>query len=127
MNFVKSPELAEKLSAHHRIDHPVDDIILAVRPEELTRDGGDLQLSAHCVAAEGLGSETLCHLQLDLPGRGIASTDFTALGEASGTITAKWVGDHTDLAEADITVGIPAATTLLYSQKTQALLNPAGT
>ena len=96
---------------------------LAVRPEALSRDAGDLPLKAHCVAAEGLGAETLCHLQLQLPGGGAANTDHTQLAQGNGAITAKWAGDYTDLSDKPVDVSLPMSSVLLYSANTGALLN----
>jgi sn-glycerol 3-phosphate transport system ATP-binding protein len=124
MNFIKEPDLAAKICAHYGIDHPIHDVILAVRPEALSRDAGDLRIEATCMAAEGLGAETLCHLQLDLPNGGTASTDPAQLGLSQELITAKWSGDHTDLSETRLTVWIRMASVLSYSATTGALLQP---
>ncbi|MGJ8624148.1 MAG: ABC transporter ATP-binding protein [Yoonia sp.] len=124
MNFIKEARLAAKVCAHHGIDYPVEDIILAVRPEAFSREAGDLQLTAHCVAAEGLGAETLCHLELQLAAGGVASTDHTQLSEGNGVVTAKWAGDHTDLSDETLDVSVPASSVLSYSARTGALLNP---
>ena len=124
MNFIKAPELAARVCAHNGIDHPVDDVILAVRPEAISREAGDWGIRATCLATEGLGAETLCHLQLDLPNGGTASTDPAQLGKGQGLITAKWAGDHTDLSETSLAVSLPMASVLSYSARTGALLKP---
>jgi sn-glycerol 3-phosphate transport system ATP-binding protein len=123
MNFIKEPTLAAKVCAFHNIDHAIDDVILAVRPEALTRDANDLKLEAQCVAAEGLGAETLCHLQLQFPDGGAANTDHIQLMQGNGVITAKWAGDYTELAETTLGVSLSMASVLLYSGSTGALLN----
>jgi sn-glycerol 3-phosphate transport system ATP-binding protein len=124
MNFIKEPDLAARVCAHNGIDHPVEDIILAVRPEALSRVADDWGLRATCVVAEGLGAETLCHLQLDLPNGGTASTDPAQLNLATGIITARWAGDCTDLAESPLTVSLPLDSVLPYSASTGRLLRP---
>ncbi|MEO9516862.1 MAG: ABC transporter ATP-binding protein [Paracoccaceae bacterium] len=123
MNFIKEPNLAGQVCAHHGIDHTLDDVIIAVRPEALSRNAGDLQLQAHCVVAEGLGAETLCHLRLSLPGDGAASTDHTQLAQGNGAVTAKWAGDYTDLSDTPVDVSLSMPSVLLYSASTGALLN----
>lgn len=124
MNFIKDPELAAKVCSHNGIDHPADDVILAVRPEAISRDAGDVTIRATCLATEGLGAETLCHLQLHLPDGGSASTDPAQLVTGRGLITAKWAGDHTDLSETSLAVSLPMAAVLSYSAGTRALLKP---
>lgn len=124
MNFVKERGLAAAVCDHHQIDHDVEDVVLAFRPETLSRDVGDLQIQARCVAAEGLGAETLCHLQLQLPNGGVANTDHTQLASQNGAVTAKWAGDHTDLSDTSFDVSLPMSSVLSYSARTGAFLKP---
>lgn len=124
MNFIKAHALASSVCAHRGINHPIDDIILAVRPEVLNRTDGQLKIIARCIAAEGLGAETLCHFELDLPDGGVASTDPNRLDDQNGVVTAKWVGDQTAVVDTTQELYLSMSAVLAYSASTGALLNP---
>ena len=124
MNFIKEAGLAAKVCAHQGVNHNVDQVVMAVRPEALSQDVGELTIQAKCVTAEGLGAETLCHLELELADGGTAATDHSHLSQGNGTVTAKWSGDHTELADHALTLSVNMNDVLLYDAKGGALLSP---
>lgn len=96
--------------------------IAAIRPEEIQlSDACEVPhavLQARCISSEALGSETLCHFDLELAPEGRAGTNPEDLRHAPAMVTAKWPGDHTHLNGAAVSLAIPYQKTMIYSQST---------
>ncbi len=124
MNFLKEEGLASKVCACQGVTANPAHMIMAIRPEALIKEAGEFNLEANCVAAEGLGAETLCHFELVLPKGGSAATDYSQLSHSRGSVTTKWAGDHTELAAQTLTLSGKMNDVLLYDEESGALLSP---
>jgi sn-glycerol 3-phosphate transport system ATP-binding protein len=114
-NFVEEPGLVSTLAGAAPSD--ANDLVAGIRPEHIVRgsscDESHAVLSAHCVAVESLGSETLCHLDI--------SNDRSPQSETNAISTrmaARWQGDHTGLLNTKTTVAIPYEQVLMFDRKT---------
>jgi len=125
-NFIVDASLAKSIKTQSELT--ADECIVAIRPEHLSLADAKLSeqyiYTARCVTTEGLGSETLCHFQLELPAKCSAGTNPSALEQGPKSITAKWSGDHSALAGTTVQLAVELSKALLYSRETGRLVGP---